>query len=223
MALSCHERSHHGCLSRLGAQRSGISAFNHLAIQICAVQKGFSSSVCQAVVAATRHLQQPSLPAVLERMDRMVCSRECTKQCHIGPYINCFLVGLSRVGLPWHTVGNYHSAISAFLEPYHHHKASNHPFISKLMHHFYLQHPPYHCFFLGMSNMYCDCLISTFCFIVMLLFSFLHLVKRQIDLGIFLLKFILNVTPVLIFGLYFIWRTTCNVLSLLGRSWMDCV
>ena len=41
----------------------------------------------------------------------------------------------------------YHSAISAFLEPHISHKASNHPGISKLLHHFYLQHPPSHkCF-----------------------------------------------------------------------------
>ena len=43
------------------------------------------------------------------------------------------------MGLAWHTVGIYHSAIFAFLEPHRIHKASNHPVISKLMH---LQHPP---------------------------------------------------------------------------------
>ena len=36
----------------------------------------------------------------------------------------------------------YHSAISAVLEPHHLHKASKHPVMSKIMHHFYLQHPP---------------------------------------------------------------------------------
>ena len=46
------------------------------------------------------------------------------------------------MGLAWHTIGIYHSAISAFLEPHRIHKASNHPVISKLMCHFYLQHPP---------------------------------------------------------------------------------
>ena len=48
------------------------------------------------------------------------------------------------MGLAWHTIGIYHSAISAFLEPHRNHKASNHPVISKLMHHFYLQRPPSH-------------------------------------------------------------------------------
>ena len=46
------------------------------------------------------------------------------------------------MGLAWRTIGIYHSAISAFLEPHRIHKASNHPVISKLMHHFYLQCPP---------------------------------------------------------------------------------
>ena len=52
-----------------------------------------------------------------------------------------------RLALAWHTIGIYHSAISTFLEPHHLHKTSNHPAISKLMHHFYLKHPPFHkCF-----------------------------------------------------------------------------
>ena len=40
------------------------------------------------------------------------------------------------------TIGIYHFVISAFLEPHHHHKASDHLIIAKLMHHFYLQHSP---------------------------------------------------------------------------------
>ena len=46
------------------------------------------------------------------------------------------------MGLAWHAIGIHHSVISAFLEPHRIHKASNQPVISKLMHHFYLQHPP---------------------------------------------------------------------------------
>ena len=44
--------------------------------------------------------------------------------------------------MAWFTFGIYHSAISAFLEPHHLHRASNYPVISKIMHHFHLQHPP---------------------------------------------------------------------------------
>ena len=57
------------------------------------------------------------------------------------------MLHLFQVGLAWHTIGIYHSAISAFLEPHCIHKASNHPVILKLMHHFYLQHPPSHIWF----------------------------------------------------------------------------
>ena len=58
-----------------------------------------------------------------------------------APKLANFLLHLFQVGLAWHTIGIYHSAISAFLEPHCIYKASNHPVISKLMHHFYLQHP----------------------------------------------------------------------------------
>ena len=53
-----------------------------------------------------------------------------------------FLFHLFRVFLAWHTIYIYCSADSTFLEPHQLHKASNHPVISKLMHYFYLQHPP---------------------------------------------------------------------------------
>ena len=74
------------------------------------------------------------LPAVLEGMCRLVCLRECTKQCHIWPYIIDFFTHLFRVGLTynWYLLFCYF----CFLEPHHLHKASNHPVISKLMHHF---------------------------------------------------------------------------------------
>ena len=51
------------------------------------------------------------------------------------------------MGLAWHATGIYHSAISAYLEPHHLHKASNDPVTLKLMHHFYLQHPLSHKWF----------------------------------------------------------------------------
>ena len=54
------------------------------------------------------------------------------------PKLADFFINLFRVGLAWHMIGIYHSAISAFLECHHLHKASNHPGISQLMHHFYL-------------------------------------------------------------------------------------
>ena len=138
------------------------------------------------------------------------------------------------MGLAWHTIGIYHSAISAFLEPHRIHKASNHPVISKLMHHFYLQHPPSHKQF---DPWDVECLLSlleswapasslttfklawktatllalvtakhcsdlTFFFSIMLLFLFPCLVETQIIWVIFPLRFILSLTPMLMFSLF---------------------
>ena len=58
-----------------------------------------------------------------------------------APKLVYFPVHLFRVVLAWHMIGSHCSDISAFLEPHHLHKASNHPVISKLMYHFDLQHP----------------------------------------------------------------------------------
>ena len=59
------------------------------------------------------------------------------------------MVHLFRVGLAWPGIPLVY-IILLFLplwEPHHLHKASNDPVISKLMHHFYLQHPSSHkCF-----------------------------------------------------------------------------
>ena len=57
----------------------------------------------------------------------------------------------------------------------------------------------------------------------MLLFSFPCLVERWIDRVNFLLRFTLNLTPMLIFVLFFIWRLIWDVLNHLGRSQMDCM
>ena len=83
-----------------------------------------------------------SLPAVLERISQLVCSRGLHNNVNSVPKLAEFVVSLFRFGLAWHTIGIYHSAISAFIEPQPHHKVSNHPIISKLMHYFYLQLPP---------------------------------------------------------------------------------
>ena len=71
-----------------------------------------------------------------------MCSTGCTKQCYLCPLISKFLCIYFR--LAWPTTSICYSAISTFLEPHNIHKASNHPLISKLMCHFYLQHPPSH-------------------------------------------------------------------------------
>ena len=107
----------------------------------------FSSSVCQAVVGAT----QASMSKVYQQ-----CWKEWAdwsaqwglpNNAISAPKLANLLVHLFQVGLARHTIGIYCSASSAFLEPHCLHKASNHPVISKLMCHFYLQCPPsYKCF-----------------------------------------------------------------------------
>ena len=148
------------------------------------------------------------------------------------------------MGLAWCTIGIYHSAISAFLEPHNIHKASNHPVILKLMHHFYLQHPPSHKRFdpwdvecllslleswaptsslttfklawktaalLALvtakrcSDLTLLCVDNQHLFLQRnLLFLFHCLEARQIAQVIFPLRFILSLTPMLIFALFFI-------------------
>ena len=71
-----------------------------------------------------------------------VLNRVCQMMPSLAPKLANFLLHLFQVGLAWCTIGIYRSAISAFLEPHCIHKASNHPVISKLLHHFYLQCPP---------------------------------------------------------------------------------
>ena len=148
------------------------------------------------------------------------------------------------MGLAWHTIGIYHSAISAFLEPHCIHKASNHPIISKQMHHFYLQCPPSHKQFDPWDVEYLLSLLESWtpvsslttfklawktatllalvtakhCYDLTLLcvdnqhlflqrnaaILFPCLVARQIIWVIFPLRFILSLTPMLIFALFFI-------------------
>ena len=82
------------------------------------------------------------LPTVLEGMGRSMCLTGCTKQCHVFLQISK-IFGVFISGWPdlaYNCV--YHFAISTFLEPHHLCEVSNHPVISKLMHHFYLQCPP---------------------------------------------------------------------------------
>ena len=55
LAVSHRKRSRCGCLGRPSTQGSAVSAFNPLAAQRCVLcRQGFSSSVCQVVVGATR-------------------------------------------------------------------------------------------------------------------------------------------------------------------------
>ena len=81
------------------------------------------------------------------------CARQGLPNIAISaPKLENFLLHLFEVGLAWHTIGIYCSAISAFLEPHWLHKASNHPVISKLMHHFIYIFLPINILILGMLS-----------------------------------------------------------------------
>ena len=120
-----------------------ISAFNPLAAQqhvLC--REGFSSSVCQAVAGATQMSTSRVYQQCWKEWASWYAQKGLPNNAISSPKLANFLLHLFQVGLAWCTIGIYCSAISAFLEPYHIHKASNYPVILKLMHHIYLQHPP---------------------------------------------------------------------------------
>ena len=139
------KRSHHGCLDRPGAPGSSVSAFNVSAAQQCVLHRqGFSSLVCQVVAGTTQ-----SSPSKVYQQCWKEWAGWCAQQglpinAISAPKLANFLLHLFQVCLAWHTIGICCSAISAFLEPPQLHKASTHPVISKLMHHFYLWCPPSH-------------------------------------------------------------------------------
>ena len=142
-AVCHHKRSHSGCFSRPGAQGSAISAFNPLAGQQCVLhQQGFSSSVCQVVAGATQASTSKAYQQYWKEWAGWCAQQGLPINAISLPKLDNFLLHLFQVGLAWCSFGIYLSAISAFLEPHQLHKASNHPVISKLMCHFYLQCPP---------------------------------------------------------------------------------
>ena len=64
------------------------------------------------------------LPATLDGTGTFVCFKGVSKNAISAPKLDDFLFQLFRVRLAWQIIGLYHSDI---LEPYHNHKASNHP------------------------------------------------------------------------------------------------
>ena len=102
----------------------------------------FSSSVCHVVAALT----QASTTKVYQQCWKGWagwCTQEGVPNNAISKLAD-FLVHVFGVGLSWHTIDIYHSAISALLEPNQHHKVSDHPIISKLMCTFYFWHSASH-------------------------------------------------------------------------------
>ena len=115
---------------------------------------GFSSSVCQVVAGATQTFTSKVYQQCWKEWAGQCAQQGLTNNAISAPKLaNLFLLHLLQDCLAWCTIGIYHSAISAFLEPYWLHKASNHPVISKLMHHFIYSIPlPVNALILGMLS-----------------------------------------------------------------------
>ena len=169
---------------------------------MCVAPTGFSSSVLLDTCRGTSSTCNKNLPSMLETKGQLVCSSWCTKQCIFASKVAEFFLHLFGVGLAWCTIHIYCSAISAFLEPLHHHKDVIHPNMCKVMCNFYLQHFLSHKWFDPWN--------------VEQLLSMLVSWAPASYLTNF--KFAWK-----IFAQSFIWRLTYTVLSLLGRSWMDLI
>ena len=108
--------------------------------------KGYSFLVCQEIEGAAQAYTTKVYQNCWKEWTAW-CAQETVPNSIISaPKVADFLHYLFRVGLAWHTSSINNNTFSAFVEQ-HHYSASNHPIISKLMHQFYLQHPPWHkCF-----------------------------------------------------------------------------
>ena len=109
---------------------------------MCAMQRGVFLIHLSGSGGGNSSTYIKGLPALLEGMGDWCTQLGVANNVISAPILGDVLEYSFQVGLAWHTIDIYHSAISTFLEPHHLHKASNHPATSKLMPHFYLQHPP---------------------------------------------------------------------------------
>ena len=101
-SVFCYKRSYQGCFSRLRTPGSAITEIKPFTDVL--YRQGFFSLVCQAVMEATWASTTKVYQQCWEGIGRLMCLKECTKQCHI-----CwFLVHGYRVWLAWHTIGIYH-------------------------------------------------------------------------------------------------------------------
>ena len=81
---SHHKGPYCGCFCRSGDQGSAMAAFNPLVAKRCLLCiQGCSSSVLSGNGGGNTCTYNVGLWGVLERMSGLVCSKGCTKQCHI--------------------------------------------------------------------------------------------------------------------------------------------
>ena len=141
-SLSCCVKSHHGIFQWIESSlvcHCCVCPFGCL--DVCVVQTGALFFSLSGIGRDYSSIFEKSLQIVLEGMGWPVCLRGVPKNVISVPKLAEFLAYFLRVGLAWYIVGINCYAISAFLDPCHHHKAPNHPSISKLMNHFYYSGP----------------------------------------------------------------------------------
>ena len=86
------KRSCYGCFGRQGAHGTAMAVFNPLAAQRYLLHRqGLSSSVNWAVGEGNLSIYKKGLSTVLERKGRLMSSRRCIKQYHIGPKLADFV------------------------------------------------------------------------------------------------------------------------------------
>ena len=83
--VSNHKRFHHRCFSRPGVQGSPSAALNSLAAHRCVAKIRILFFSLSHSGRVDSRINYNSLPAVLGKMGRLMCSKGYTKQCHFCP------------------------------------------------------------------------------------------------------------------------------------------
>ena len=91
---------------------------------MCATQTGVLFLNLSGSGRGNLNINVKGIPAVLEEGAGWCVQWGLPNNALSAPKLANFLLHLFQVGLAWHTIGIYCSAISAFLEPYQLHKAS---------------------------------------------------------------------------------------------------
>ena len=113
-SVSHCKRSCCRCFNRPGTQGSVIPAFNPLAADRCDTQKKVLFCLLSGCGGDDSIIYSKSLPAVLERMGRLMCSKRLPNNAISSPKLADCLVHLFRVGLACHTIGINYTVISDF-------------------------------------------------------------------------------------------------------------
>ena len=201
--VSHRKRSRCGCLGRPSTQGSAVSAFNPLAAQQCVLrQQGFSSSVCQVVAGATQTSTSGVYQQCWREWDGWCARQGLPNNAISAPKLAIFFVtfvsGGTGLAYHWYLSFGYFCIFGT----------SSH---SQGIFSYYLKLAWKTATLLALvtakrcSDLTLLCVDNQHLFCsVMLLFLFHCLVARQIAWVIFPLRFILSLTPMLIFALFFI-------------------